>query len=253
MCRLQSKNAYHALSMGGRMVVNMHRLSAVVLLFFIVSSSAAKAGEHDNTSGTAFNWEGAATQSLFFLGIEHAQRLTQEKTRNELKGPFFPDWKDSVAGLHGWSDGGSFFTNYIAHPMQGGVSGFIQIQNDAHGRSLEFSGSRTYWNSRMRALGWAAIYSTQFELGPISEATIGNVGKKKGTAAYVDLVVTPTGGLGMIVLEDVLDKYLLKKLEQRTVGIGKRRLYRVLFNPQRSLANFLRGKAPWHRDSRPIS
>jgi len=105
----------------------------------------------------------------------------------------------------------------------------------------------------MRAFGWAAIYSTQFELGPISEATIGNVGKKKGTAGYVDLVITPTGGMGMIVLEDVLDKYLLKKLEQHTVGIKKRRFYRMVFNPQRTLANFLRGKALWHRDSRPIS
>jgi hypothetical protein len=239
--------------MNGCLVVYMHRLPAIILLFFIISPSTANAGERDDTSVATFNWEGAATQSLYFLGIEHAQRLTQEKTRNELKGPFFPDWKDSVAGLHGWSDGGSFFTNYIAHSMQGGVAGFIQIQNDAHGRSMEFSGSRKYWNSRMRAFGWAALYSTQFELGPISEATIGNVGKKPGTAGYVDLVITPAGGLGMIVLEDVLDKYLLKKLEQGTVGIGKRRLYRVLFNPQRSLANFLRGKAPWYRDSRPIS
>jgi hypothetical protein len=221
------------------MVFYIHRLSAVVLLFFMVSASAANAGEPAITSGATFNWEGAVTQSLYFLGMEHAQRLTQEKTRN--------------AGLQSWSDGGRFFTNYIAHPMQGGVSGFIQIQNDPHGRSLEFSNSRTYWNSRMRALGWAAIYSTQFELGPISEATIGNVGKKKGTAGYVDLVVTPTGGLGMIILEDVLDKYLLKKLEQRTIGIGKLRFCRVLFNPQRSFANILRGRAPWHRDSRPIS
>jgi hypothetical protein len=231
--------------------VYMHRLSAVVLLFFLVSPSTGSAGELDNMSGEAFNWKGAMTQSLYFLGIEHVFRLTEERTRTELKGPFFPDWKESVAGVQGWSDGGSFFANYIAHPMQGGVAGFIQIQNDGQGRSLEFSGSRAYWNSRLRALGWAAIYSTQFELGPISEATIGNVGKKKGTAGYVDLVITPTGGMGMIVLEDVLDKYLLKKLEQRTVGIKKRRFYRMVFNPQRSMANLLRGKAPWYRDSRP--
>jgi hypothetical protein len=230
----------------------MHRLSTVILLFCIVSPSTTNAGEHDSTSGATFNWDGAVTQSLYFLGIEHGFRLREEKTRNEFKGPFFQDWKDSVAGVQGWSDGGSFFTNYIAHPMQGAVSGFIQIQNDPHGKSVEFSGSRTYWNSRMRALGWAAIYSTQFELGAISEATIGNVGKKEGTGGYVDLVITPTCGLGMIVLEDVLDKYLLKKLEKHTVGIGKRRFYRTIFNPQRSLANFLRGKAPWHRDSRPI-
>jgi hypothetical protein len=236
----------------GRRVFYMHRVSAVVLLFFIVSPSTGNAGQRDNTSSETFNWKGAMTQSFYFLGIEHGFRMTQEKTRNELKGPFFPDWKESVAGVHGWGDGDPIFTNYVAHPMQGGVAGFIQIQNDPHGRSVEFSGSGTYWNSRMRALGWAAIYSTQFELGPISEATIGNVGKKKGTGGYVDLIVTPTGGLGMIVLEDVLDKYLLKKLEQRTVGIRKRRFYRIAFNPQRSLANFLRGKAPWYRDSRPL-
>ena len=117
---------------------------------------------------------------------------------------------------------------------------------------MEFSSSRTYWNSRLRALGWSTLYSTQFELGPVSEATIGNVGMKKGTSGYVDLVITPTGGLGMIVLEDVLDKYLLKNMEQRMDSVAKRRFYRILFNPQRSLANLLRGKVPWHRDSRPI-
>jgi hypothetical protein len=77
--------------------------------------------------------------------------------------------------------------------------------------------------------------------------------QQKGTSGYVDLVITPTCGLGMIVLEDVLDKYLLKKLEQRTNGVGKRSFYRIVFNPGRSLTNFLRGKVPWHRDSRPIS
>jgi hypothetical protein len=230
----------------------MHRLSAVVLLFCLVPPSIGTAGEQEHTHGKTFDWQSAVSQSHFFLGLEHGFRLTQAKTRRELKGPFFPDWKESVAGVQGWGDGDSVFTNYIAHPMQGGVAGFIQIQNDAHGRLAEFSGSKTYWNSRLRALGWAALYSTQFELGPISEATIGNVGKKKGTSGYVDLVVTPTGGFGMIVLEDILDKHLLKNLEQRTNGIQKRRLYRMIFNPQRSLANILRGKVPWHRDTRPI-
>jgi hypothetical protein len=65
-----------------------------------------------------------------------------------------------------------------------GVAGFIQIQNDARGRSAEFSRSRTYWNSRLRVLGRSALYGTQFELGAISEAAIGNVGKRKGTASY---------------------------------------------------------------------
>jgi len=89
--------------------------------------------------------------------------------------------------------------------MQGGVAGFICIQNDPSGTALEFEWSSHYWQTRLRALGWSALYSTQFELGPISEATIGNVGKKRGTGGFVDLVVTPTAGLGMIVLEDWLD------------------------------------------------
>ena len=166
--------------MSGRLVVYMHRLSAVVLLFCLVPPSMGTAGEPERqTHGKTFDWQNAASQSLFFLGMEHGFRLTQAKTRHELKGPFFPDWKESVAGVQGWGDGDTVFTNYIAHPMQGGVAGFIQIQNDAHGRSAEFSRSKTYWNSRLRALGWAALYSTQFELGPISEATIGNVGNEE--------------------------------------------------------------------------
>jgi hypothetical protein len=50
-----------------------------------------------------------------------------------------------------------------------------------------------YWQSRFRALGWSTLYSIQFEVGPISEATIGKTGKKKGTGGFVDLVVTPIG------------------------------------------------------------
>ncbi len=239
--------------MKGRLDSYMHRLSAVILLFYLALPPTGNAEQNDNTSGGTFDWQSAAKQSSYFLGIEHGFRLTQAKTRRSLNGPFFQDWKESIAGVQGWDDGDSVFTNYVAHPMQGAVAGFIQIQNDTRGRSAEFSRSTTYWNSRLRALGWSAIYSTQFELGAVSEATIGNVGKKKGTSGYVDLVMTPTGGLGMIVLEDVLDKYLLKKLELRTDSIRKRRFFRIVFNPQRSLANFLRGKVPWHRDARPIS
>jgi hypothetical protein len=137
--------------------------------------------------------------------------------------------------------------------MQGGVAGFIYIQNDPSGKALEFEGSRRYWHSRLRALGWAALYSTQFELGPYSEATIGNVGKKKGTGGIVDLLVTPTAGLGMIVLEDWLDTHWVKSLEARTNSKKKRIFYRISFNPQRSLANLLRKKYPWYRDARTLS
>ena len=208
---------------------------------------------HNDADNKTVDWQATAFQSLGLLGLEHGFRMVQPKTRDQLKGPFFQDWEKSVKGVHGWGDGDSAFTNYFAHPMQGAVAGFIETQNDSRGRLAEFSRSRTYWTSRLRAMGWAAIYSTQFELGPISEATLGNVGMKPGTAGYTDLVMTPVGGFGMIVLEDAVDKYFVTKLEQGTDGLNKRRLYRMLFNPQRSVANLMRGKVPWYRDSRPIS
>ena len=46
--------------------------------------------------------------------------------------------------------------------------------------------------ARARATAWAAVYSFQFELGPFSEASIGNVGLRANTAGSVDHVVTPT-------------------------------------------------------------
>jgi len=72
-------------------------------------------------------------------------------------------------------DGDSFLVNYVAHPMQGAISGFVQIHNDPKARPTEFSESKAYWQGRLKAMGWAALFSTQFELGPISEASLGNV------------------------------------------------------------------------------
>jgi hypothetical protein len=206
----------------------------------------------DRTGQGKFHWGAAVRQSFYFLMIEHGYRLAAESdTRVALRGPFFRDWGASVAGIHGWGDGDTIVTNYVGHPIGGSVAGRIEIQNDPGGRLLEFSNSRPYWKSRLRATAWAALYSTQFEIGPLSEASIGNVGKVK-TAGYVDLVVTPTAGTALIVLEDIADKYLVKKLEARTKSVRKRALYRTFMNPARTAANVLRGKAPWYRDNRPI-
>jgi hypothetical protein len=68
---------------------------------------------------------------------------------------------------------------------------------------------------------------------------------------YVDLVVTPAGGFGMILLEDWLDERVVEKLER---GQGERPAYflRVVLNPQRSITNLLRFKRPAHRDTREL-
>jgi hypothetical protein len=176
----------------------------------------------------------------------------QAKTRKRLGGPFFSDYADSVKALGGWGDGDNWFINYVAHPMQGAASGYIQVQNDEQGRSVEFSNSQEYWRSRLKALAWNAAYSTQFELGPISESSIGNVGQRKGMSGYVDLVMTPAGGFGVMIAEDVLDRFLVQKWESRTDNLRVRGFYRVALNPCRAFANVLRGRSPWFRDTRPL-
>lgn len=201
---------------------------------------------------TTFDWQGAANQSFFFLAIEHGIRMSQGKTRRELGGAFFEDYRNAVSGLGGWGDSDSVFTNYVAHPMQGAVTGYIHIHNDPRGSKLEFGGDPQYWKSRARASAWAALYSTQFELGLVSEAALGNVGKKRGTMGLVDLVMTPVGGFGLILAEDAIDKKFIEGMESRTNGLNRRRLYRMFLNPQRTFANLLRLKKPWHRDTRPI-
>jgi len=197
----------------------------------------------------SFHWLTAIKQSLVFLGVQHGYAMTQPKTRQDLKGPFFKDYASSVKSLRGWKDGGRFFTNYIAHPMQGSLLGFIQVQNDPKGMNLSYNESNAYWRSRIKALAWSAAWSTQFEIGPVSQASIGNVGLH-GKQTYVDLVVTPIGGIGWLVLEDFVDKNIILMIERRYSGSFYIKVAsRTFLNPTRSVANLLRFKAPWYRGS----
>jgi hypothetical protein len=200
-----------------------------------------------------FEWRSAFNESVRFNLVQHALRIGfQHKTRSQLGGPFFSDYATSVKSLHGWGDMDPWFINYVGHPMQGAISGYIQVQNDPVGRKVEFGATKEYWQSRLKALAWSAAYSTQFEIGPLSESSIGNVGQRKGTSGYVDLVMTPTGGFAWQIAEDWLDKRFIQRWEAGTTSIAKRTFYRVALNPGRSIANMLRGKGPWHRDGRAL-
>ena len=202
-----------------------------------------------------FHWKYALIESGFFLGFQHGFRMMQEKTRRELGGPFFRDWGQSVRNLRGWKDSDNLFTNYIAHPGQGAITGRIFINNSDRAKKQEFGKSKKYWESRLKAMAWSAIWSTQFELGPISEASIGNVGlhQKNGhsTMAYVDLVMTPVAGTGLVIAEDAIDKYFLRNwLEKKTDNKFVINMSRSLINPTTSIANLLRLKMPWYRRKR---
>jgi hypothetical protein len=85
----------------------------------------------------------------------------------------------------------------------------------------------------------------------MSEASIGNVGLRAGTMAYVDLVITPLLGAGMIVAEDAIDRFVIARFEGR-LGPNKARLLRIFLNPNRSVANLIRFQVPWKRDARGL-
>lgn len=205
-----------------------------------------------------FAWSAALQQSFLFNSFLQVWRVTMEpETRAELGGAFFKEYFRSVKSLRGWDDGDNFLTNYIGHPMQGAVSGRIQIHNDPRGVGQDFGLRREYFNSRLKALGWSALFSINFELGPLSEASLGNVGmkpreKSQTPMAFVDLVVTPTVGTAWLVAEDAIDRFLLRHLESRISNVVLRATVRGLLNPTRSMANLMRFKYPWHRDNRSL-
>ncbi|MEQ1763154.1 MAG: hypothetical protein ABL984_08425 [Pyrinomonadaceae bacterium] len=209
-------------------------------------SEADRADVADNGHSEKFHWKPAILQSMLIQGFQISYALViQEKTRRGLKGPFFRDYWESIKGVRGWTDGNKFFTNYIAHPMQGGMTGFIFVQNHDRAKKQKFGESKQYWKDRFKAFVWSAAWSTNWELGPISQSSIGNVGLY-GHQGYVDLVVTPTVGTGWLLTEEALDRYVIRHLETRGPGIKK--LVRTFLNPMRSVANLLRFKEPWYRD-----
>jgi hypothetical protein len=196
--------------------------------------------------------KGAIQDSIRFLMIEHAVRIgTQEKTREALKGPFFNDYHRSVRIPSQWGDTDSWVTNYVGHPGQGAATGFIWL-NHSQEAETPFRMTRGYVMSRLRATAWAAGYSLQFEIGPLSEASIGNVGMDRATAGWVDYVATPAGGLGIMMAEDFLDRFVIQKVEDRTDSRVVRAVLRMFLNPSRATANVAALRAPWYRVGRSI-
>ena len=173
-------------------------------------------------------------------------QLQEEKTRRELGGPL-SEWFKSVSNLGGeWGDHGKKFANYVAHPMGGATYAHIYRQNDQSRRELEV-GEPGYGGMVLRALAFSAVISLQFELGPLSEASIGNVGMRDPRKmAWGDLVVTPVIGTAWMVGEDLIDEKILKRMDGQQ--IVWRNTVRFFLNPSRTAANMSRLKWPWYRE-----
>ena len=132
-----------------------------------------------------FHWRQALTESLTFLVIEQAYVVHTDFNWVVIENgiPFNHYWRDYKQSLSawvhsGWNDGDPNWFGYVWHPVQGALTGFIQIQNDPQGEKLEFSKTKAYWWSRSKAALWNAVYSTQWNLGPVSEVTVEKYGTK---------------------------------------------------------------------------
>jgi hypothetical protein len=204
------------------------------------------------TRETGVDWRGVIGDSLAFLAVSHTFRYaTEATTRRSFDQPFFPKYSAAVANLHGWGDGDPFLVNYVGHPMEGAVAGFIWQHNDRAYRTVEFGRNRRYWKERLRGMGFAYVYSVQFEIGPISEASLGHIQGMYPQIGFVDHVITPIVGTGWAIAEDAIDRMVVQRLEQRVANPYVRLFARGLLNPARSFANVMEFQLPWHRDDRP--
>jgi hypothetical protein len=220
-----------------------------------------------------FHWKAALWQSFGFLVVGHAFRLANDGGARYLlfHKPFWQDYWASTDNFHmsRWGDGDSFLVNYIGHPMEGAVAGDIFLNNDPKGRSARFGKSSTYWYSRLKAMAWATVFEAYFEVGPVlSEAAIGNEGgytyvpgcglypcdKYPGkhfkpptnNTGWVDFVITPTVGMGWIVLEDAIEREVVDRIAKDSPAL-KYKILRGSLAPSHTFANMFAGKMPWFR------
>jgi len=223
-----------------------------------------------------YHWKGLLMQSFAWDLLQNSTRIITANQKDRhllLNKPYWSNYWASLGqfNMRRWNDGDSFKVNYIGHPMQGAIAGYIEVQNDPRGRAQRISRNPDYWHSRFRAFLWATAYSTQWEIGPIGETAIFNQGgftypircsKKAGTPDYcenpttmytnntgwVDFVITPVVGSLWLIGEDTLDRYISDPLVHRRPQAFGYKVLRSSLNPSRSLANMLRGRYPWYRD-----
>ena len=204
----------------------------------------------ESRADTSFQWRFAIPESLLYTGIMHVYDIwTQAGTRDTLNGHWLNNYFASVSSLRGWSDGDTFMAPYVAHTIEGSVFGFIERQNDPKYRKVQWGDGRDYFISLLRSLAYSAVWHTQWKIGPISEASIGNV-MLHASPGFITLTDTPTLGTVEMIGEDAADRYLLMGLENRTANRPLNMLARSFLNPGRSMANMMAFRVPWHRENR---
>src|SRR5215467_13406338 len=195
-------------------------------------------------------WLPAVRQSLLYTGVMHTFNIwTEAGTRDTLNGHWFQNYINAVSELRGWSDSDTFMAPYVGHPLEGSIFGYIFRQNDPRYRNVQWGDGRDYFISVLRSTAWSAAWHTQWKIGPISEASIGNV-MLHASPGFITLVGTPTLGAVEMIAEDAADRYLLMNLENHTSNRAVIILVRSFLNPARSFSNVMAFKVPWDRETR---
>jgi len=205
-----------------------------------------------------------------WVATEQAERIIREtKTRDQLSGPFFREWFQTVSDYHfdNWNDGGKVFTSYLAHPTQGAVAEAIFWQNNDRVRFSEQDfHSPVYRKALLQAFAFATVDAVLWKMGPLSESSIGNVGmpvqvwdknckqfhiRCVDRTGVSDMVMNEVGGTGITIAFQWLDKHLQKRIEEHVHNRPLIDFTRLLTNPPQSIANLVRFRKPWFRDNRP--
>lgn len=211
------------------------------------------------------HWRQLLISSAVFLTFQDAGNLYSGYWyRYETgHGKWFDRWIDSAAGWRWdvWDDDNPFLDQYVGHSMMGSITNYLWIQNDPKGMTLDIGNTWPYWRSRLRATAFSTAYSFAWKLGPFGEASIGHNGDHlvpqgggkpwSNETGWVELVTTPVGGLAWTVAEDSLDRYVVRKIEERP----RRPLTLLLLSfltPSRATANIFRFRPPWYRDGRQV-
>ena len=206
---------------------------------------------HEPKPDTHFKWRPAIYESLLYTGTMHAFNLiTEAGTRDTMTGPWLKDYLDSVSELRGWSDGDKFVSPYIGHTLEGGIFGYIQRQNSPKYYAVQWGDGREYYISLLKSMAYSAVWHTQWKIGPISEASIGNV-MLHASPGFITLADTPTLGAIEMIAEDAADRYVIMGLENRTANRTLLLLARCFLNPSRSFASVMAFRNPWTRPTRP--
>jgi hypothetical protein len=190
-------------------------------------------------------WRSLLRESLALLLVQQAYRITFEDGNLEAlqEGPFFNEWFESVSTLCCWDDGDNISTNYLFHPLLGSTTSFIFANNHRASQETPIGNNSRYWKAKGAQAIFSFFYSMNFEIGPLSEASIGNVGLKPGQMTYCDFVLTPGIGMLLSVGEDAARLHIIDRVKRNHLYWGN--MLAVVLNPTRTVANVFGWKRPW--------